>query len=89
MTGAAAYVVHYGDPGKTTSDATFMGYSETGEFTLAAADVPTHVAGDKIYFYVQAYPIVGVGASVIDRAAYLNVSDVLGSEWSKVASVTF
>lgn len=87
--GAMAYVVHYGDPGKTARNAIYMGYSETADFTLATDKVPAHVTGDKIYFYVQAYPIVGQGTDGIAKAEYLNTAEVTGSEWSKVASVTF
>jgi hypothetical protein len=66
-----------------------MGYSETTSFTLAAKDVPAHVANDKIYFYVQAYTETGTGADGIAKAAELNGGKHLGSEWSSVASATF
>lgn len=87
--GAKSYVVHYGDVGKTTKDAVYMGYSETDNFTLANSDVPAHVAGDKIYFYVQAFAETGTGANDVEKAAELNSGNHLGSEWSKVSSVTF
>lgn len=86
---AGSYVIHYGDPGQTTNDAKFMGYSETNSWTLAADDVPAHVAGDKIYFYAQTFREKGIGANDIEKAKYLNEGNFLGSEWSKVASVTF
>ncbi|MDB8858815.1 hypothetical protein [Pediococcus acidilactici] len=66
-----------------------MGYSETTSFTLEAKDVPAHKSGDKIYFYVQAYSKVGTGSDGIEKAAELNNGKHLGSDWSKVASVTF
>lgn len=87
--GAKSYVVHYGDVGKTTNDATYMGYSETTEFTLAAEDVPAHTAGDKIYFYVQAFDVVGTGDDDLAKAEELNAGKHTGSAWSKVSSVTF
>lgn len=66
-----------------------MGYSESETWTLDAEKVPAHVAGDKIYFYVQAFDTVGTGADDIAKAEELNAGEHLGSEWSKVASVTF
>lgn len=82
-------MIHYGDVGKTTGDAVYMGYSESNSFTLDSTDVPTHSAGDKIYFYVQAFSETGAGSTGIDKAQELNAGEHLGSDWSKVASVTF
>jgi hypothetical protein len=82
-------VIHYGDPGKITKDAIYMGYSETTSFTLAEKDVPEHKVGDKIYFYVQSFTEVGTGETDIDKAEELNSGNHLGSDWSKVASITF
>lgn len=87
--GAQAYVVHYGDVGKTTKDAVHLGYTEADNFTLAAADVPAHAAGDKVYFYVQAFDVAGTGADDAAKAQALNEGDDKGSAWAKVASVTF
>lgn len=87
--GAKSYVLHYGDPGKTTGDATYMEYATGTSYTLPADKVPAHVAGDKIYFYVQAFSDVGVGDTTEAQAEYLNAGNFTGSDWSKVASVTF
>lgn len=66
-----------------------MGYSEQPTFTLTAKDVPAHQSGDKIYFYLQASPIVGEGADDVAKAEFVNTAQVTNSDWSKVASVTF
>lgn len=66
-----------------------MGYSEAPSWTLAAADVPAHVAGDKITFNVMAYPKAGVGINDVGKAAYLNMAEVTGSKWADDAVVTF
>ena len=87
--GAKAYVIHYGNANKTGKDETLMGYSETPSWTLAAADVPAHVAGDTITFNVMAYPKVGVGINDVGKAAYLNTAEVTGSAWADDAVVTF
>jgi hypothetical protein len=82
-------VVHYGDPGKTGADEIYMGYTTGTEWTLAANDVPAHIAGDKIMFNVMAYPVEGTGDTDIAKAAYLNTATVTGSDWSRGSSVTF
>lgn len=60
-----------------------MGYSETNSWTLAAADVPTLTAGDKIYLYVQTYNQKGVGITDVEKARYLHDGDFVGSAWSE------
>lgn len=88
MSGAKSYVVHYSntnesDPHQTT----FMGYSETNEWSLATAEVPELQAGDKIYLYVQTFNEIGVGSNDIEKAAYLN-ENKLGSDWSEPVILT-
>ncbi|WP_430609688.1 hypothetical protein [Enterococcus sp. DIV0876] len=65
-----------------------MGYSTTNKWTLAAADVPASETGDKLYFYVQAYENLGVGATDVEKAQYLHDGDFLGSAWSKSITLT-
>ncbi len=65
-----------------------MGYSETNSWTLKAEDVPTLVAGDKIYIYVQAYSEKGVGADDVAKAQYLHDGPFTGSEWSIAVVLT-
>ncbi len=87
--GAKAYVLHYGGANQSDAhDATFMGYSETTDWTLAAADVPAHTAGDTIYFYAQAFDKVGTGSTDIEKAQNLN-STALGSDWSALEPLQF
>lgn len=66
-----------------------MEYTTDTTYTLSADKVPTHNAGDKIYFYVQAFSDEGVGETTEEQAEYLNAGEFTGSEWSRVASVTF
>lgn len=87
--GAKSYVIHYGNPGQTTGDAKFMEYTTGTSYTLSADKVPAHNSGDKIYFYVQAFKDLGQGTTTEAQAEYLNAGQFLGSDWSKVASVTF
>ncbi|MDV7772408.1 DUF1071 domain-containing protein [Enterococcus hirae] len=68
-------------------EATFMGYSETTSWTLAAKDVPTLNSTDKIYLYVQTFNKKGTGANDIEKAAYLN-ENALGSAWSDPVILT-
>lgn len=86
--GAKAYVIHYS--GANESDphkATFMGYTESSSWMLAATDVPELTEGDKIYLYVQSFNDLGEGATDIDKAAYLH-DNKLGSEWSDALILT-
>lgn len=88
---ALAHLIHYGDANsKDEHTFIYMGYSETNKFTLKAADIPVGaVAGDKIPFCVQAFDRVGVGATDIEKAAYLNDNDhITGSAWSQPVEVT-
>ncbi len=82
--GAKSYLIHYADANETDPHrAIYMGYSETSSWTLAAKDVPTHVAGDKIPFFVQTYNVLGVGATDVDKARNLHDNQHLtGSAWS-------
>lgn len=66
-----------------------MEYTTDTSYTLSADKVPAHASGDKIYFYVQAFSDKGVGSTTEEQAEYLNAGQFLGSDWSKVASVTF
>ncbi|MEQ7274629.1 fibronectin type III domain-containing protein [Enterococcus thailandicus] len=85
---AKAYVVHYSNANESDPHkATFMGYSETNEWSLSTADVPELQAGDKIYLYVQTFNEIGVGSNDIEKAAYLN-ENKLGSDWSEPVILT-
>lgn len=66
-----------------------MGYSESNEFVLSAADVPEHNAGDTISFWVQAFDAVGQGDDDLAKAEELNTGKHLGSEWSEASVVSF
>ncbi|MDR2059471.1 MAG: fibronectin type III domain-containing protein [Lactococcus lactis] len=88
---AKAYLIHYADANKTDPhDAKYMGYTETNSWTLATANVPTLVTGDKIYFYVQAYNVVAPsGTTEIGKAAALHDADnITGSAWSAPTILT-
>lgn len=86
--GAASYVWHVTPVGKTgPSNATIMFYTETPELTVPA-DESSRKAGDKIYVYAQAFPVIGEGVDGTAKAAWLNAGNALGSEWSTGASVT-
>lgn len=61
-----------------------MGYSETGSWTLNSADVPAYAAGELLYFYVQTYRALGIGADGVEKARYLHDGDFNGSAWSSV-----
>ncbi|MDG4970066.1 fibronectin type III domain-containing protein [Lactococcus lactis] len=83
--GAVAYLIHYADANETDPhNARYMGYSETIEFTLAAADIPVGATtGDKIPFWVQAYGVLAPsGTTNVEKAAALHDADVEGSAWS-------
>lgn len=89
MEGAQAYVTHYGNANQSDpKQATMMGYSETNTWTLDAADVPTLTQDDKIYLYVQAYNVKGVGEDNIEKARYLHDGDFIGSAWSQPVELT-
>lgn len=66
-----------------------MGYTETNTWTLSAADVPAHIAGDKISFFVQAYYQNGQGSTDVEKARYLHDGPFTGSAWSAGHVVTF
>lgn len=66
-----------------------MGYTETTEWTLPAEDLPTHGQGDMIYFWVQAYSVVGRGETDIEKAQYLHDGYFAGSAWSDRVAVRF
>ncbi|WP_429940776.1 fibronectin type III domain-containing protein [Enterococcus sp. DIV0240a] len=86
---AQAYLVHYGDANVSDpSKAVKMGYTETNSWTLAAGDVPTLAEGDTINLFIQAYPVVGVGANDIEKARYLHDGNFLGSAWSEPIILT-
>lgn len=91
ITGAKSYLIHYANANETDPHkAVFMGYSETNSWTLAAADVPTHVAGDKISFYVQAYnEVAPSGTTDVEKAAALHDGPFTGSAWSEGYLATF
>ncbi len=91
--GAESYLTHYGNANSTDPhDAKYMGYTETNSFTLATKDVPTHVVGDKIPIYIQAYTLKvsdKVAATSVDKARYLHDGPLTGSAWSSpVVNVT-
>lgn len=65
----------------------FMGYTETNSWTLAASDVPVHVAGEKFHICVQTFNVKGTGATDIDKARDLH-DNHLGSAWSAEVVVT-
>ena len=82
MPGAQAYVPHYGPANEADKKKLeFMGYTETTSWTLPAADVPAHVAGDKFHICVQTFNVKGTGATDIDKARDLH-DNHLGSAWS-------
>lgn len=82
-------MIHYSPANETDpKKAIYMGYSETTSFSLAKGDIPVpHVAGDKIYFYVQTFNDKGVGSTDIEKAEYLNSGQFLGSSWSAPVEV--
>lgn len=83
-------MIHYGTANVTNPhEATFMGYSETNSWKLTSGDIPAHVAGDKICFYVQTYEEKGQGANDIEKAKYLHDGEFLGSEWSDEFEIIF
>lgn len=80
--GAKAFVVHYSEANDSDPhNAKFMGYSESDSWSLTQTDVPVLQPGDKLYLYVQSFNKIGVGASDIEKAQYLNTT-ALGSAWS-------
>lgn len=82
-------MIHYGEANQSDpQQATFMGYSETNEWSLATANVPELQTGDKIYFYVQAYNEVGVGSDDSEKARYLHDGEFIGSAWSDPVILT-
>ena len=87
VTGAASYVIHYGDANVSDpKQATHLGYSETNAWALKAADVPKHTADDAIYVYVQAFGVTGTGETDADKAEQLTTAtDIKGTEWSEPA----
>lgn len=89
--GAKSYLIHYADANETDPHkAAFMGCSETNSWTLTAADVPTHVAGDEIRFYVQSYNVVAPsGTTDVEKAAALHDGPFTGSAWSTPFVATF
>lgn len=91
VNGAKSYLIHYANANETDPHkATFMGYSETNSWTLAAKDVPAHVAGDKISFYVQSYKEVAPsGTTDVEKAAALHDGPFTGSAWSTPFVATF
>ena len=89
VSGAQSYVTHYGDANETTpTDLTYMGYTETNTWTLAAADVPTMVTDDVLTIHVQTYNDLGVGATDVEKARYLHDGQFTGSAWSEAVTVT-
>lgn len=66
-----------------------MGYTESTEWILPAEDLPTHGQGDMIYSWVQAYSVVGRGASNAEKAQYLHDGYFVGSAWSDRVAVRF
>ena len=89
--GAKSYLIHYADANETDPHkAKFMGYSETNSWSLAAKDVPAHVAGDKIPFYIQSYNVVAPsGTTDVEKAAALHDGPFIGSAWSEEYLATF
>ena len=90
--GAKSYLIHYANANETDPHkAVSMGYSETNSWTLAAADVPTHVAGDEIRFYIQSYNVVAPsGTTDVEKAAALHDDpNITGSAWSEEYLATF
>lgn len=86
--GAVAYVPHYADANESDPHkAIYMGYSEATSWTLAAEDVPAHVTGDKLHFWVMAYDRKGVGANDVEKARDLH-DNHSGSAWSTEVVVT-
>ena len=87
--GAKSYLIHYGGANQSQpSQAIYMGYSTTNKWTLADTDIPVTETDDKLYFYVQAYEELGVGATDAEKAQYLHDGDFLGSAWSKSITLT-
>jgi len=65
-----------------------MGYSETADWILSVADVPTLETGDEIYLYVQTYNDKGVGDNDLEKARYLHDGPFTGSAWSVPVVIT-
>lgn len=64
-----------------------MFYSETQNYRFTPSKLQAHEAGDKLYFYVQAFHVTGTGSTEIEKAQDLNVNH-LGSAWSDVVEMT-
>lgn len=87
--GAKSYIPHYGDANQSDPLlAVKMGYTETNTWTLAAEDVPPLEVGEKLYFYIQTYNVVGEGANDVEKARYLHDGNFRGSEWSEPVILT-
>lgn len=84
MDEAQSYIVHYIDKDTTTdSELTYMGYTETNEWTLDDALAGAPISNSKFTLAVQAYREKGVGSDQEEKARYLHDGEFLGSEWSK------
>lgn len=87
--GAKAYIIHYSNANQSApSQATMMGYSEITSWNLLSENVPTWEVGDKLYFYLQTYNDLGVGADEIEKARYLHDGNFTGSSWSSPVVLT-
>ena len=86
--GSTSYVIHYSGANQSEpSQATMMGYSETNNWKLLKANIPSSKPNDQIFLYVQGFSEVGQGSNDTEKAAYLNEHS-FGSEWSTAVSVT-
>ncbi|HBI1987366.1 TPA: fibronectin type III domain-containing protein [Enterococcus faecalis] len=86
--GSTSYVIHYSGANQSEpSQATMMGYSETNNWKLLKANIPSSKPNDQIFLYVQGFSEVGQGLNYTEKAAYLNEHS-FGSEWSTAVSVT-
>lgn len=83
-----AYVIHCSPANDADPhNAIYMFYSETPDYRFTPSKLQAHEAGDKLYFWVQAFHIKGTGANETEKAQDLNVNH-LGSAWSDVVEMT-
>lgn len=87
--GAKSYIIHASPANdQDPKNAIFMYYSETNSYRFTPSKLQPHEVGDKLYFYVQAYNELGVGADETEKARYLHDGDFTGSAWADVVEVT-
>lgn len=87
--GAQSYIIHASPANDSEpKNAIFMYYTETNSYRFTPSKLQPHEVGDKLYFYVQAYNELGVGANETEKARYLHDGEFTGSAWADVVEVT-